>query len=100
MKLILPSNKSTPVNKSTLRQIQSAFSSNFFKKKILISLFIYLLIIFGCAGSSLLLRLSLVEASGGYSLLVVCGLLVAVASLVVGQRLLVAVASLVVGQRL
>ena len=62
--------------------------------------FIYLLIIFGCAGSSLLLRLSLVEASGGYSLLMVCGLLVALASLVVGQRLLVAVASLVVGQRL
>ena len=40
-------------------------------------LFIYL---FGCAGSSLLRQLSLVVASGGYSLVVMHGLLVAVAS--------------------
>ena len=35
----------------------------------------------GCAGASLLLRLSLAAVIGGYSLLAVCGFLVAVASL-------------------
>ena len=40
------------------------------------------LFIFGCAGSLLVRGLSLVAASGGYSLTVVRGLLIAVASLV------------------
>ena len=51
----------------------------FFKKKNLI--------FDGCAGSSLLCRLSLVETSGCYSLAVVRGLLIAVASLVADHRL-------------
>jgi len=38
--------------------------------------------IFDCTGSSLLHRLSLIMESKGYSLVVVCGLLIAVASLV------------------
>ena len=43
---------------------------------------------FGCAGSSLLhLGFSLVVASEGYSLVVVCGLLIAMASLVVEHGL-------------
>ena len=42
----------------------------------------------GCAGFSLLHRLSLVVASRGYSLSVVCRLLIAAASLVVEHRLL------------
>ena len=37
---------------------------------------------FGCAGSSLLCRLFLVAASGGFSVVAVCSLLIAVASLV------------------
>ena len=45
------------------------------------------LLIFGCPGSSLLCRLSLVAVSRGYSLAVVCGLLIPVASLVVGPGL-------------
>ena len=44
------------------------------------------LFIFGCAGS-LLHRLSLVEASGGYSLVVVCRLLISVDSLVAEHKL-------------
>ena len=43
--------------------------------------------IFGCVGSSLLRGLSLVAASGGYSLFAVCGLLIEVASLVVEHGL-------------
>ena len=39
-------------------------------------------IIFGCVGSSLLRGLSLAVASGDCSLVAVCGLLIAVASLV------------------
>ena len=48
------------------------------------STFIYLLFISGCAGSSLLCSeaISLVTVTGGYSLVVVHGLLIAVASLV------------------
>ena len=48
------------------------------------------LFIFGLAGSSSLQslnRLSLVKASGGYSLAVVCGLLTAAAPHVAGRRL-------------
>ena len=41
------------------------------------------LFIFGCAGSLLLHRLSLVAVSTGYCLVTVCGLLIAVASPVV-----------------
>ena len=44
--------------------------------------FIYYFIIFGCAGSLLLRGLSLVAAEGGYSLVVVCKLLIVVGSLV------------------
>ena len=55
------------------------FSPSFLKK----ILFIY----FGCAGSSLLHGFSLVVSSGGCSLVVVCGFLIAVASLVVEQGL-------------
>ena len=51
-------------------------SSSLFKNN-----FTYLFI-FGCAGSSLLCWLSLVAASGGHSLVVVCGLLSAVAFIV------------------
>ena len=47
----------------------------------------YLLIIFGCAGSSLLLGLSPVGASGGDSLVVVHVLLTIVASLVIQHGL-------------
>ena len=43
--------------------------------------------IFGCAGSSLLHGLSLVAESRGYSLVVVCRLLIAVASLVLEHGL-------------
>ena len=46
------------------------------------------LFIYGPAGSLLLLGLCLVWESGGYSLAVVCGLLIAVASLVEEPRLL------------
>ena len=42
---------------------------------------------FGCAGSSLLRGLSLVALSRGDSLVVTCGLLIAVASLVVEHGL-------------
>ena len=42
----------------------------------------FYLFIFGCAGSSLLHGLSLVVVSRGYSLVAVCGLLTALASLV------------------
>ena len=57
-------------------------------------IFIYLFI-FGCAGSSFAVcRLSLVAASRGYSLVVVCGLLIVVAS-VAEQRLCSAQASVV-----
>ena len=61
--------------------------------KILISFlknFIYLcmyICIFACVGSSLLHGLSLVSESGDYSLVAVCGLLMAVASLNVEYRL-------------
>ena len=48
-------------------------------KKIILCIYVF---IFGCAGSSLLDGLSLVAARGSYSLVVVCGLLIAVASLV------------------
>ena len=47
----------------------------------------YLFIIFVCAGSSLLHRLSLVVVSEGYSLAEGCGLLIVVASLVVEHGL-------------
>ena len=43
------------------------------------------LLIFGCAGSSLLRGLSLVVVSGGYSSIAVWGLLITVASLVAEQ---------------
>ena len=45
------------------------------------------LLIFGCAGSSLLCGLSPVVVSGGYSSVAVWGLLIAVASLVAEQAL-------------
>ena len=44
------------------------------------------LLIFGCAGSSLLTGFSLVATSGGYSLVAMHGLLIAVASLIVEHR--------------
>ena len=43
-------------------------------------LFCFVFVVFGCAGSLWLCRLSLVALSGGYSLVVVHGLLIAVAS--------------------
>ena len=43
--------------------------------------FVFFLLTFGSAGSSLLCGLSLVVASGGCCLVAVCGLLLAVASL-------------------
>ena len=52
-----------------------------------LNLFIYYLFIYGCAGSPLLLGFSLVSGSGGYSLLVVHGLHVEVASLVADHGL-------------
>ena len=46
------------------------------------------LLIFGCVGFSLLFEgFSLVAVSRGYSLVVMCGLLISVASLLVGHRL-------------
>jgi len=48
----------------------------------LVLLFVFYSFIFGCAGSLLLCRLSLVAGSGGYSLVEVRGLCTAVASLV------------------
>ena len=45
--------------------------------------FVNYLLIFGCAGSSLLTGFSLVATSGGYSLVAMHGLLIAVASLIV-----------------
>ena len=48
--------------------------------------FVYLFI-FGCAGSLFVQGLSLVVASRGYSLVAGCGLLMAVASLVVEHGL-------------
>ena len=53
--------------------------SSFFKKGIYLSLAVL--------GLSCCVGFSLVVASGGYSLLAVCGLLIAVASLVVEHRL-------------
>ena len=50
--------------------------------------FIYLLLIFGCAGSSLMhVGFSLVAEIGGCSLLAMCRLLIAAASLVAAPRL-------------
>ena len=51
------------------------------KAHVLLLLFTYLFI-HGCSGSSLLHRLSLAAVSRGHSLVVVCGLLPAVTSLV------------------
>ena len=57
----------------------------FLRSPVPLKLFIYL---FGCAGSSLLSAgLSLAAVSGGYSLVAVCGLLIAAASLVAEHRL-------------
>ena len=56
--------------------------------------------IFGCAGSSLLHGLSLVVVSRGYSLVAVCGLLTALASLVAEHGLQGPRASVVVTPRL
>ena len=54
----------------------------------LLILFFNYLSIFGCAGVFVAVHgLSLVAVSGGYSLVVVHGLLIVVASLVVGHRL-------------
>ena len=47
---------------------------------------IYLLVYFGCVGSSLLHGLSLAVVSGGYSPVAVRGLLIAVASLTAERR--------------
>ena len=49
--------------------------------------FIIYLFIFGCAGFLLLLRVSLVAATRGYSLVAVRGLLTVVASLTVEHEL-------------
>ena len=49
--------------------------------------FIIYLFIFGCAGFLLLLRVSLVVATRGYSLVAVHGLLIVVASLTVEHEL-------------
>ena len=59
-----------------------------------------ILFIFGCAGSLLLCCLFLVVASRGYSLVAVCGLLIAVASLVAERRLEGTQASVVATPRL
>ena len=54
---------------------------------LLASLIIFDLFVFGCAGSSLLCGLfSIVMASGGCSVFVVCRLLTVMASLVAGHR--------------
>ena len=56
-------------------------------KILLKHIYILLFIIFGCAGSSFLCRLSLVVESGGYTVAAVVGLLIVVASLVAKHRL-------------
>ena len=58
---------------------------NYYYFKIIV--FIYLLFIFGRAGSSLLRGLSSSCSELGYSLVVVCGFLIVVASLVVERGL-------------
>ena len=55
----------------------------FFGIYIYIYIYIYICFVLGCAGSSLLPGLSLVAVRGGYSPVVVCKLLMVVASLVV-----------------
>ena len=62
-------------------EFEGEFHSFSLKKK-----FLYFFIV-GCAGSSLLHGLSLVAASGRYSLAVVPSLLIVVASLVAEHRL-------------
>ena len=61
---------------------------------------IYLLVYLGCAGSQLLLGFSLVFGCGSYSLVVVCWLLIAVASLAVKHRFWGSLASVTVAPRL
>ena len=56
----------------------------------------FYLFIYGCAGSSLLLKLSLVVVSGAYSLVVAHRFLIAVTSLVAEHRLSGTRASVVV----
>ena len=63
------------------------FSLVIFHRTVLFKKKIIYLFIFGCAGSSLPHGLSLVVASTAYCVVVVCGLLIAVASLVVEHRL-------------
>ena len=57
------------------------------RESLLWKTFLIILFIFGCAGSLLLHGLSLAVADQGYSLVVVCGLLIVVASIVVEHRL-------------
>ena len=57
------------------------------RESLLWKTFLIILFIFGCAGSLLLHGLSLAVAGQGYSLVVVCGLLIVVASIVVEHRL-------------
>ena len=57
----------------------------FFKNKFY--LFLINLFIFGCAGSLLLWGFYIVAMNGGYSRVSVCGLLIAVASLVADHGL-------------
>lgn len=52
-----------------------------------VTLFVYSSVYLGCGGSLLLRGLSLVSGSGGCALVVVCRLLVVVASLVLELRL-------------
>ena len=72
---------------SVFQTLSSAIPMPTSRKSMSLVLPFYVLFIFGCAGSSLLLGLSLVTASGGYSPVVVCWLLVAVAPLVAERRL-------------
>ena len=72
---------------SVFQTLSSAIPMPTSRKSMSLVLPFYVLFIFGCAGSSLLLGLSLVTASGGYSPVVVCWLLVAVAPLVAEHRL-------------
>ena len=55
---------------------------------LLLYIYIYFFFSFGCAGSSLLLRLSLDAVSEGYSLVAVHGPLIAVVSLAVEHQTL------------
>ena len=76
-------------NKRCRKESNDRFNINIYfnMQMMLFKIFLFILLTFGCAGSLLLHGLSLVVGSRGYPLVVVHGLLIAVASLVAEHRL-------------